>query len=69
MLRNAIYFQPIEETSIVIATKKANGEAAHLSCVQINGDYILCGGSKNVHLLFKKKGMITVNIVLTLHAG
>ena len=50
-------FQPIEETSVVIATKKANGEAAHLSCVIVDGEYVLCGGSKNVHLLFKKTGI------------
>lgn len=45
----------MEETEVVIATKKANGEAAHLSCVLIGGEYVLCGGSKNVHMLFRKK--------------
>ncbi|XP_067651800.1 uncharacterized protein [Haliotis asinina] len=50
------YFtQPIESTSNVVATRKANGEAAHLSCMMIDGEYVLCGGSKNVHLLFRRK--------------
>lgn len=40
----------------MIATKKANGEAAHLSCCLIDGEYVWCGGSKNVHLMFRKKG-------------
>lgn len=50
------YFtKPIEEADKVIATKKANGEAAHLSCCLIDGKYVWCGGSKNVHLMFRKK--------------
>ncbi|XP_045192925.2 uncharacterized protein LOC123549145 isoform X1 [Mercenaria mercenaria] len=53
------YFtKPLEETDIVIATNKANGEAAHLSCIEIDGQFILCGGSKNVHLLFRNKSDI-----------
>ncbi|KAH3768717.1 hypothetical protein DPMN_169934 [Dreissena polymorpha] len=48
--------QPIEETDFVVSTCKANGEAAHLSCIEVDGEYVLCGGSKNVHLLFKNKG-------------
>ncbi|XP_053402604.1 uncharacterized protein LOC123549145 isoform X2 [Mercenaria mercenaria] len=50
--------RPLEETDIVIATNKANGEAAHLSCIEIDGQFILCGGSKNVHLLFRNKSDI-----------
>ncbi|XP_055998001.1 uncharacterized protein LOC130047336 [Ostrea edulis] len=50
------YFtRPIEEAAKVIATKKANGEAAHLSCCMIAGEYVMCGGSKNVHMMFRKK--------------
>ncbi|XP_060570893.1 uncharacterized protein LOC132729163 [Ruditapes philippinarum] len=53
------YFtKPIEEAEIVIATNKANGEAAHLSCIEIDNEIILCGGSKNVHLLFRNKSDI-----------
>ncbi|KAL3860311.1 hypothetical protein ACJMK2_010450 [Sinanodonta woodiana] len=42
----------------VIVTEKVNGEAAHLSCIEIEGEKILCGGSKNVHLLFRNKADI-----------
>ncbi|XP_022336663.2 uncharacterized protein LOC111132968 [Crassostrea virginica] len=50
------YFtKPIEEADKVIATKKANGEAAHLSCCVIDGEYVMCGGSKNVHMMFRTK--------------
>ncbi|XP_061163447.1 uncharacterized protein LOC133172548 [Saccostrea echinata] len=50
------YFtKPIQEAEKVIATKKANGEAAHLSCCMIDGEYIMCGGSKNVHMMFRTK--------------
>lgn len=46
----------MEDTEVVIATRKANGEAAHLSCFMVDGEYLLCGGSKNVHMVFRKKG-------------
>lgn len=54
-LSSVLFLQPIEETDVVIATNKANGEAAHLSCTEIDGEFILCGGSKNVHLMFRNK--------------
>ena len=44
----------------MIATKKANGEAAHLSCCVIDGEYVMCGGSKNVHMMFRTKGPAAV---------
>ena len=53
-----LILQPIEDATAVIATKKANGEAAHLSCCLIGGEFVLCGGSKNVHMMFRKKGNI-----------
>ncbi|XP_033754337.1 uncharacterized protein LOC117337457 [Pecten maximus] len=50
------YFtKSLDNASVVIATRKANGEAAHLSCRLIGGEYVLCGGSKNVHMLFRRK--------------
>ncbi|XP_041375702.1 uncharacterized protein LOC121388446 [Gigantopelta aegis] len=50
------YFtKPIKSTNSIVATRKANGEAAHLSCRNIDGEFLLCGGSKNVHMLFRKK--------------
>lgn len=49
------FIKPLEETESVIATRKANGEAAHLSCFMVDGEYVLCGGSKNVHMVFRKK--------------
>ncbi|XP_021358306.1 uncharacterized protein LOC110453614 isoform X2 [Mizuhopecten yessoensis] len=54
------YFtKSLDDASVVIATRKANGEAAHLSCRLIGGEYVLCGGSKNVHMLFRRKEDIT----------
>ncbi len=47
------FLKDINETKDVVSLQKANGEAAHLSCRFINGDFIICSGSKNVHLLFK----------------
>lgn len=40
----------------VVATRKANGEAAHLSCIEIGGQLLICAGSKNVHMLFSTRG-------------
>ncbi|KAL5022605.1 hypothetical protein ScPMuIL_001760 [Solemya velum] len=55
------YFtKPFDSAHIVIATKKANGEAAHLSCQLLNGDFVLCGGSKNVHIVFREKEHISL---------
>ncbi|XP_064640559.1 uncharacterized protein LOC135495658 [Lineus longissimus] len=50
------YFsKPLDEAKTVIATRKANGEAAHLSCIRLNGEHVICAGSKNVHMLLRKK--------------
>ncbi|KAK3086684.1 hypothetical protein FSP39_021920 [Pinctada imbricata] len=50
------YFsKPIEDAKAIIATKKANGEAGHLSCRLIGGKFVMCGGSKNVHMMFRTK--------------
>lgn len=40
----------------VMSLQKANGEAAHFSCSWLNDEFLLCAGSKNVHLVFKNKG-------------
>ncbi|XP_052232547.1 uncharacterized protein LOC127845565 isoform X2 [Dreissena polymorpha] len=58
MVWQKYFTKPIEETDFVVSTCKANGEAAHLSCIEVDGEYVLCGGSKNVHLLFKNKADI-----------
>lgn len=55
------YFtRPLEDAAQVVATRKANGEAAHFSVRKIGGKFVLCGGSKNVHLLFRTRGTCTV---------
>lgn len=41
-----VFHQDIDEVTKVIAIKKANGEAAHLSCLEISGRRYLCIGSK-----------------------
>ncbi|PVD21072.1 hypothetical protein C0Q70_19238 [Pomacea canaliculata] len=50
------YFtKPLEMATHVVATRKANGEAAHLSCIEIGGQLLICAGSKNVHMLFSTR--------------
>ena len=49
-------FQPLEDATEIVATRKANGEAGHLSCRIIGDEKYICAGSKNVHMLFKKRG-------------
>ncbi|XP_074646130.1 uncharacterized protein LOC141902347 [Tubulanus polymorphus] len=52
------FIKELNEVELVCATKKANGEAAHLSCIDVQGEKIICAGSKNVHLLFKNRSDI-----------
>jgi hypothetical protein len=47
------FLKSISQTEHIIALDKANGEAAHLSCRYIDGSFLVCAGSKNVHLLFR----------------
>lgn len=49
------FLKDIEATKYVISLRKANGEAAHMSCRFINDEFVLFVGSKNVHLAFKTK--------------
>ena len=49
------FVKPLEETNVIIATREANRETAHLSCFMVDGEYVLCGGSKNIHMVFRKK--------------
>ncbi|XP_064611084.1 uncharacterized protein LOC135475207 [Liolophura sinensis] len=49
------FTKSLEETDKVVCTRKANGEAAHLSCLEIDGELFICGGSKNVHMLIRRK--------------
>ncbi|CAL1535278.1 unnamed protein product [Lymnaea stagnalis] len=51
--------QPLEAVKKVVATRKANGEAAHLSCIRLDGQYLICAGSKNVHVLIRNRGDIS----------
>ncbi|KAK7498835.1 hypothetical protein BaRGS_00009927 [Batillaria attramentaria] len=50
------YFtKPMESAARLVATRKANGEAAHLSCIELAGQLLICAGSKNVHQLFRTR--------------
>ena len=42
----------------MVCTMKANGEAAHLSAVKVSGETYVCTGSKNVHLIIRRKGKV-----------
>ncbi|CAF0716235.1 unnamed protein product [Brachionus calyciflorus] len=53
------FLKDIKYTKHVVSLQKANGEAAHFSCSWINNDFLLCAGSKNVHLVFKKREHIS----------
>ncbi|XP_052816378.1 uncharacterized protein LOC128242961 [Mya arenaria] len=55
MVWEKYFTKPFKEADHVVSTEKANGEAAHLSCFRLDGQLILCGGSKNVHLLFNTR--------------
>lgn len=51
-----LYFtKPLDDCKLVVSTCKANGEAAHLSALQIGDELYLCAGSKNVHMIFCNK--------------
>ena len=49
------FLKDISETKYVKSLRKANGEAAHLSCRWIDGQFLFITGSKNVHLVFRNK--------------
>lgn len=49
------FIKPLDTATQIVCTRKANGEAAHLSCLKYNGDFIMCGGSKNVHMIFRNR--------------
>lgn len=53
------FLKDINKTSYVTVLQKANGEAAHMSCRYIDGNFIIGAGSKNVHLVFKDKKEIS----------
>jgi hypothetical protein len=47
------FTRPFEDATVVVAAKKANGEAAHASCVRLpNGSLLTICGSKHVHMAF-----------------
>lgn len=47
------FLKNISQTKYVSVLQKANGEAAHMSCRWIDNEFLMCAGSKNVHLVFK----------------
>ena len=52
------FLKPLDSTAKVICTRKANGEAAHLAIRFIENKFVLCVGSKNVHMLICDKSDI-----------
>ena len=45
------FLAPYASADIIICTEKANGEAAHLSVIRLNGVLFYVIGSKNVHMV------------------
>lgn len=52
------FLKDLDATKRVAAMKKANGEAAHMSCRFIDGKFFVIAGSKNVHLVFQNRSDI-----------
>lgn len=52
------FLSDIKSVKHVTSLHKANGEAAHMSCLWINNGFLICAGSKNVHLVFRNKGSL-----------
>ena len=52
------FIKDYTDTRHVVSLEKANGEAAHMSCRWLNGAFVVCAGSKNVHLVFKTESTI-----------
>lgn len=50
-----LFIRPMSEAKTIISIRKFNGEAAHLGVCKIEGHYYMCGGSKNVHMLFRNE--------------
>lgn len=42
--------QSIDPTAGILVTEKSNGETAHISFLMLDGELVIVGGSKNVHL-------------------
>ena len=47
------FLRPLEEAARLVLTRKANGEAAHLSARHVDGAFLVCVGSKNVHMVLR----------------
>ncbi|XP_065180066.1 uncharacterized protein LOC135810500 [Sycon ciliatum] len=45
----------LAEVQSVVATSKANGEAAHFAARYLHGRWVLIAGSKNVHVVFSRR--------------
>ncbi len=60
------FLKDLDQTKYVVSMNKANGEAAHMSCRCINNQFVICAGSKNVHLVFKNNGNLFFNSSLAM---
>ena len=49
------FLKDITKTKYVSVLRKANGEAAHVAARWIDNEFLICAGSKNVHIVFKDK--------------
>ncbi len=49
------FLKPLSSTARIVCTQKANGEAAHMSVRRMGDRFVLCAGSKNVHLLVRQR--------------
>ncbi|XP_043223395.1 uncharacterized protein LOC122382292 isoform X5 [Amphibalanus amphitrite] len=47
-----------EAAERLVLTQKANGEAAHLSARYVDGSFLVCVGSKNVHMVLRQESDI-----------
>merc|ERR1712063_155113 len=45
------FTRPSEDADHIVSTSKENGSAAHLSAMEVDGEFVLLGGSKNSHLI------------------
>ena len=54
------FLRSVEDTTRVVLTQKANGEAAHLSARYVDGAFLVCVGSKNVHMVLRRESDIAL---------
>ena len=54
------FLRSVEDATRVVLTQKANGEAAHLSARYVDGAFLVCVGSKNVHMVLRRESDIAL---------